>query len=509
MQNDENATGFKPAAAFPGLHTRKVFFLLCFLAAIHVFIFSVGFPFFNNVDERLHFDLVLKYSHGHVPRGLEPFTPEAAPYLAFFSSPAYRSTDPFFNGEILPPFWTEPVEKMRQDFEWRRVEALSLKNHEASQAPLYYAVAGIWWHIGQWIGLNEGRLLYWLRFFDIVEVVTVVWLAYAVARMVFPENSFIQLAVPALVAFMPQTAFYSVGNDALSPLCFGITFLCLLKWLSSKNPSALLGAATGLAFAATYLTKATNLPLLAVVGAALLFKTGQSFRRGEQRAVLSALLAFLGCAAPPILGWMMWCKSHFGDLTGSKFKAERFGWTVKPFGEWWHHPIFTPGGLWTYLSGQLATFWQGQFKWDNQPLVLPGTDFIYTVLSLVLLVAVLPVLLPRFSKATAWQRRVLLFSLVCFVAGLGFFALMSIIYDFHRCIMPSRQYPYFAFGRMLLGALIPFLLVIVCGLDYLLNRFGTMTKFIILASIISAMLLTEIATDWRVFSDPFNWFHLP
>jgi hypothetical protein len=60
-----------------------------------------------------------------------------------------------------------------------------------------------------------------------------------------------------------------------------------------------------------------------------------------------------------------------------------------------------------------------------------------------------------------------------------------------------------------LTALIPFLLLIVCGLDYALNRFGTMAKCVTFAAIILAMLLTEIATDWPVFSDPYNWFHLP
>jgi hypothetical protein len=30
-----------------------------------VFIFSAAFPFFSNVDEDLHFDLITQYSHGH------------------------------------------------------------------------------------------------------------------------------------------------------------------------------------------------------------------------------------------------------------------------------------------------------------------------------------------------------------------------------------------------------------------------------------------------------------
>jgi hypothetical protein len=57
--------------ALSELNERKWVLLLCVFAAIHVFIFSATFPFFNDVDEQAHFDLVVKYSHGHVPRTLE------------------------------------------------------------------------------------------------------------------------------------------------------------------------------------------------------------------------------------------------------------------------------------------------------------------------------------------------------------------------------------------------------------------------------------------------------
>jgi hypothetical protein len=62
---------------------------------------------------------------------------------------------------------------------------------------------------------------------------------------------------------------------------------------------------------------------------------------------------------------------------------------------------------------------------------------------------------------------------------------------------------------MLLGSLIPFLLLMVCGLDRVLSRVGMAPKFFILAAMILAMLAGEIATDWPVFSNNFNWFHLP
>src|SRR5215831_610804 len=49
----------------------------CMFAAARVLFFCAAFPFFNNVDERRHFDLVIKYAEGHVPRGVELISPAA------------------------------------------------------------------------------------------------------------------------------------------------------------------------------------------------------------------------------------------------------------------------------------------------------------------------------------------------------------------------------------------------------------------------------------------------
>jgi hypothetical protein len=209
------------------------------------------------------------------------------------------------------------------------------------------------------------------------------------------------------------------------------------------------------------------------------------------------------------MAWIIWCKIHFGDATGSAVKTHFLGWTIKPIGQWWHHPIFSPHGLWIYLSGQMGTFWQGELWWHGPRLCLPGTDTIYTLLSIVLVAAALPALSPRGAGATPERAQALQFGLACFVAGLAFFGLMSIVYDYHGFHNPSREHPYFEAGRMILGALIPFLLLFLCGLDRLLNRFGNALKFVTLIVMISAMLALEITTNWPVFGSVYNWFHLP
>ena len=68
---------------------RVLIGLFSILAAVHVFVFSAAFPFFNNMDEHSHFDLVVKYSHGHLPRGMNLVHEESAQYIVAYSSPEF------------------------------------------------------------------------------------------------------------------------------------------------------------------------------------------------------------------------------------------------------------------------------------------------------------------------------------------------------------------------------------------------------------------------------------
>jgi len=498
----------QPPAAPPGSNERKIILLLCCLAAIRVFIFSAAFPPINNVDEYAHLDLAVKYSHGQVPRGLEPISREAMQFIVIYGSQEFLwPPEVFPGGQYPPPPWTQPMDQiapilLAREAQWQNV------NHESSQPPLYYTLAGLWWNAGQQLGLEGGRLFYWLRFLNILLVAALVWLGYFAARTVFPENVFLRLGVPALLAFLPQTVFYSINNDVLSPLCFGAAFVCLARWLRAEIPDARSGTVTGLALAATFLTKMSNLPLLAVSALAVLLKIVRLAKIKKLRASAPSLASLYFCATLPMAAWAAWCRIHFGDFTGSAAKVHFLGWTLKPFAEWWRHPIFTPDGAWTYFSGQLATFWQGELLWHNQPLAFHGMDIIYSILPPAMIILALAGSFKLSANITPPQRQMLWFSFAGVAAAFGFFALMSVIYDFHDCHNPSREHPYFHAGRMMLGVLIPFLLLFVFGMDRALTRFGNRAKFLALAGMILFMLISEIAVDWPVFFSQYNWFHM-
>lgn len=486
---------------------KKFVWLLCLLAALHVFIYAAAFPTFNVNDEAAHFDLAIKYSHGDVPRGIAYASGEWLRYYALFGSPEYYFTPESLGGSVFPaPLWTHPIEELKADLP-KYEQARRTLNHESSQPPLYYLLAGAWWRMGEWCGFHDGYLLYWLRFLNVPLVAALVWIGYACARLAFPGRKFLRLAVPALLACMPQTVFYSVTNDILSPLCFGLAFIGLLRWRESAVPEIRHSLLLGAALAATFLTKLSNLPLVAITAAFLIADAWRLAKAGKLRASIPAWLCLLLSAGVPIILWMLRCRRWFGDFTGSEEKVRLLGWTHKSIAEWFHHPLFTPRGMWIFCHDLLASFWRGEFLWRRQPLASPILDAVLVFVSLGLAAVAVTALCRR--SADSSDRRVMWFCIAAVLGSMGFLGFLSVIYDFHACAYPSREYPYFASGRLMLGAAIPFLLVWVYGLDHALKRVTNRpAPPLILAGWMFFLLAAEAAVDWPVFFSQYNWFHL-
>ena len=478
---------------------QKIVLLLCCLAAVRVFVYSAAFPFFNNVDEQANFDLVVKYSRFHVPRSLEPYSPASAADIALYRSYAFMGQP-----TNLPPWKSSDADVhalLQQTDRW-----LVIKNYECSQPPLYYATAGLWRDIGSAAGMHGEWSLYWVRFLNVIFAVALVWLAYRTARSVFPENVFATLAVPALVACLPQSIFFAINNDMLCALTFGLAFFWLLRFVSVPAPSVSTGVALGLACAAAYLTKMTDLPLLIVAAGAVAIHARRTARHQQLRAAGPGLIGLFVSAAVPIGLWMAWCKSHYGDLTGTEIKTEHFGWVHKSFLEWWHHPIYNPAGFWTFLSTILATFWQGEFFWHGSLMTSGIIGSGYAIISLAALGYAAKHL--KTSTADVVQTRALRISFACVVVAILFWAWLSTTYEFGNFVYPSRDLPYFLSGRLILGALIPFMLLFVHALDRALVESSSRIKFLILDGLLLFMLAVELLTNLPVFANPYNWFHL-
>src|SRR5580698_403184 len=136
MQNGEDAASPKSPVPSRKSLERKIILLLCILAAARVFIFSAAFPFFNNVDETAHFDLIIKYSHGNVPRGMDTISADSAGYIALMNSRVYYGIpDKFPGGQMPLPLWMELAPQMQADLARSSASWQKLENYEISQNP--------------------------------------------------------------------------------------------------------------------------------------------------------------------------------------------------------------------------------------------------------------------------------------------------------------------------------------------------------------------------------------
>ena len=407
---------------------------LCTLAAIRVFVFAAAFPFFNNVDERPHVDLVVKYAHGSQPRALEPFSAEAALYITLYSTPEYFLSPEHYGERYATPTWLLPSEHLQKLLEDEIPLWKSRVNHESGEPPLYYATAGAWFDLGRALGLRGLTSLYWVRFLNVVFTIALVSFGYKAARIVFPNRQFPAIVTSTLLTVWPQSSFYSVQGDSLAPVTFGLAFIAVANLLETECPTALLGVWIGLAVAATCLIKTANLPLLFVTALAVSFKVAQLARKQQLPRGLSLLGAFLISVALPIGFWFAWNEHNFGDLTATKSKIELLSWTPKAFLDWWSHPIFTPTGAKDFWAELIASFWRGEFIWHRERMAGWWSDAFYWTTSTIALAAALISLAIR--RQSEPQRAVLCFAVLSFASLVGFLVLLSIRFDFGRCPYP-------------------------------------------------------------------------
>src|SRR5437588_6504148 len=199
---DRHAIGMAFGVAKTNRNEHILILFLCVIAALRVFVFSAAFPFFSNIDEDLHFDLITQYSHGRVPRTFEPLQDDTLNWIVPYASPEFLFTpEQFPGGEFPPPLWKQTAPDVGADIAATRAAWSSEINFESSQPPLYYVLASGWWRIGEGLGLNGLQSLYWIRFLNVSLIAVMVWLGYVIACTVAPDRIGLRLGVPLLLGF--------------------------------------------------------------------------------------------------------------------------------------------------------------------------------------------------------------------------------------------------------------------------------------------------------------------
>lgn len=486
---------------------RRLVLGFCALAALRVFLFAAAFPFFNNVDEQPHVDLVVKYSRGKIPRGIEPFAQETAHYLALYRTPEYFVKPEQYGGQYPPPNWEAPRGELQKILDEESPPWESRANHESGEPPLYYAAAGVWMNLGHAFGLNGLDLLYWIRFLNVALAAILVWIGFAAARSIFPDNHFLQLTVPLLLAVWPQSAFYSIQGDALSPICFGTAFLGLIKILKSTNAGLIALVWTGFALAATCLVKTSNFPLPLVAISVLALKMFLHRKDGTLQQQLIALAILIISTAVPLSLWFAWNVQHFGDLTATKTKIDLLGWTAKPLSEWLPHPIFTIQGAVQFWTGLITSFWRGEFVWHLERMRSEWADAFYAISTAFIVLASFGALL-RKNRMDSHRLWTLWLALASFISIVGFMVVLSLKFDFGNCPYPSRDHPFFTSGRLLNAAALPFFLLFA----FVIDRISLWTKrewlrWSLLGATALLLIVSQLQVNAPAFSSRYNFFH--
>jgi hypothetical protein len=189
----------------------------------------------------------------------------------------------------------------------------------------------------------------------------------------------------------------------------------------------------------------------------------------------------------------------------------KIGWTPKSFGQYWHHPIFTPGGALFFWNMLTTTVWRGEVSWHYYDLAGGPINVFYVLSTTVFLTIFIFVAMTGHGKTTVEVRSTATTCLLLFLLFAALPFLISVTIDFgtiHRSL--RRECPYFASGRLVLGALVPFLIMYLGGLEVFLDRLRlSFLRVPLLIVLIDSLLLTEIVYSLDVFASQYNWYHLP
>jgi len=474
----------------------------------------MAFPFFNNVDEHCHFDVIVKYASGYHPHtGDNLFEPESTTAMVRYGTPEYFAQPGQYPSNQPPsPLWKDNQPQSRQILQEIASSWTKGVNFESAAPPVYYILAGNWYNLGKLLGLSGGVLLYWLRFLNLVLYLLLMVLSWHFCQRFFPGNSTVQFGVPLLLAFFPQDVFYFLNSDILSPLSFLLAFWLMMTLLRQPPPDRRIFLLAGIAVAATVLVKLSNLPVLGIAFVFfLLIIRHLKAQTGTPGITWHAPVLFACGVLLPLLLWGGGNRYAVGDWTGTTEKTAFLGWQLKSWRELLPHPLFTAAGTRFFLAENLKTFWRGETVWFMQRLRSPLMDMVYVVTTLVFLGASMLQFIKIRPLPPARETHVIRFCGFLLIGLLLFYlAGLSLLYDFGpQCPYPSRANPYFTSGRLMLAALVPFLILYTEGLDALL-RWGKVKWHPLIVLLLLGMTVTivEVILKAPVSRSHFNLFHL-
>ncbi len=484
---------------------QKFILMLCFLSMLKVFMFSAAFPLFGPVDEIHHIDTVIKHAKGYAPYSQEDVSMDgwvSAMDMFYSSREWYRNV----------PKENVPLYRSMNDPQFDYVNIKSMANREIHSPPVYYFIAGQWYNLGNIMGIKDGKLLYWIRFLNVAVMGALVWLSYRYCNYFFDKDINYRLGVPMMLATFPNDVFYFITSDVFSPLFCLLTLHMLYKGYV-QNQSALFYYMTGLMAATSMLVKLTNIVvivfLVLFIGVVIFCKQANNDARKRRKNLIITLCS----AFFPLALWMGWNLYALGDFTGDSYKIQVLGWSRKPFSTWINHPLFSWDGVgdtFNNLKELIHTFWRGEVNgWHGKSIITPFGEWFYLGTTVLFMSAGIGRLASNRKDITEKSSYSMFSGAIILFLYVGLLLFLSIQFDFGSSMAPSSGNPYFNKGRLIIGGLVPFLIIYISGLDYILKKLKL--KIPTLGAVGCICLITlalPIASYWELFKSEWNWFHL-
>lgn len=494
---------------FLRVHGLRIVAMFCVYAGLRILLFAAAFPIFNPVDEQAHLLSIRMYAHGQWPdKDLPEVDAESAKLFSVYGTLEYLVPKETIK-HMYPaaPLYQLSDREMYPYVAPRYMHWINTRNLEGQSAPLYYLLGGGWYRVGEALGMNAWELAYWVRFLNSAAYVLLIWISYRLVQHVYPDRVFLWLGVPALLAVFPQDVYFGINREILSSPMTAVALLLMVKAVDEKGGGSRLLFLASALVGFTFLVDVSNCELYAALALALWHRTRRLPAKHISKAWIVIGAAFASLLPPSV--WMLRNYLVMGDLTGSRAKIAILGWTTKPYGELLNHPLFSLGGAWYFLTNLVRTFWRGEYVWHAKVMSWPPADWFYLLSSVVMITVFAVQMFRRWRNKTAMQQLIESQSLLLVLTSVLFMAAISLPFDFHQCVNPSRDHPFFVSGRIISGALLPFVLMYVAGMEFLLRP---IRKWIPAASVLACLLLFITVTELQVrrvaFASPYNFFAL-
>jgi 4-amino-4-deoxy-L-arabinose transferase-like glycosyltransferase len=231
--------------------------------------------------------------------------------------------------------------------------------YAANHPPLYYMLmTPLYWLTD---GASPETQLYFFRAAAIPFGLITIFLAYLLARLLFRDDSFLAITVPAFVAFQPQVSYEAamVNNDIVAIAAYS-ALLSLLVWgIRERFPPKIL-VLTGFTFGIALLAKGTGLTAAPLIALAVVVSSGLRnvrdwLRKGAFVLAISGLLVW---------PWYLFLYRTYGNLSAFD-QISALQWNNYRVGG-------TPSFWELFWNKNFATLrWQetwGMFGWRRLPL---------------------------------------------------------------------------------------------------------------------------------------------